>query len=360
MNELLNENDTNEISERTMLATIQRIKSIEPIEGKDFIELVSFYNCSYKCVCEKGLHNINDLVCFIKYESVVPDIEMFGFMREYKFRVKAKSFTTSNGKIYSQGIVIPLLIISNYLDYTSIDDFEECDDLTLELKVKKYMLPVKGTSSRFGQMKSAGDFPSHLVSKTDELNVQIYTKLFDELKGLNFYITCKLDGSSMTCLIDDDYKFRVCSRNNILQYADDNAFWKVAIKYDIENILRNLYVHEGKRYAIQGELVGQKIQSNKMNLNELDFYVFNIVDIDTRKREPFSIQYSLCIDCQLKHVPLFQYGESFNYTLNDLIKLSASKTYKFFNFDSNHPIEGLVVRTSEDKISFKVMNPEFK
>lgn len=137
----MNEIDFNEITERDNLAVVYKVEKLEPIQGKDFIEIVYLKDCGYTTVCEKG-HKVGDLVVFIKYDTIVPDNELFAFMKDNKFRVKAKSFTEKNhdgwvtGKIYSQGIVLPLKNVTNFLDDILSWDLKEGNDVTSELGVK--------------------------------------------------------------------------------------------------------------------------------------------------------------------------------------------------------------------------------
>ena len=55
-------------------------------------------------------------------------------------------------------------------------------------------------------------------------------------------------------------------RNQCLKYNDTNSYWQIAIKYNIENkmINNNLF-----GYAIQGELIGEKIQNNPYNIKSI-------------------------------------------------------------------------------------------
>ena len=92
MNTTVTENDTNEVSERDNLAVVARVEMLEPIPNKDFVELVHLKDVGYTFVCEKG-HKVGDLVVYVKYGSIVPDNELFAWMKDSKFRVKAKSFS---------------------------------------------------------------------------------------------------------------------------------------------------------------------------------------------------------------------------------------------------------------------------
>jgi RNA ligase (TIGR02306 family) len=223
MTTVINEIEANEVTERDNLAVLYRVERLEAIPNKDNIELVHMAQCGFTAVCQKG-HAVGDLVVFVKYDSILPQNELFDFMKEFKYRVKAKSFTIRNefdtvvGKIYSQGIVLPVNKVFEFVSEQSEmnDDesglsecFYEGDDVTSILGVTKYIPPVSGG---MGNMQSKGDFPTHLVSKTDEVNLASKMRVLEELKGKKVYITLKIEGSSLSVVPEGD-EVNVCSRN---------------------------------------------------------------------------------------------------------------------------------------------------
>ena len=68
------------------------------------------------------------------------------------------------------------------------------------------------------------------------------------------------------------YQFVVCSRN--FTTNDKNSlYWKIAEKYNIEQILK-----ENPTLTIQGEQGDTKVQGNKYGITEPQMWVFNIID----------------------------------------------------------------------------------
>jgi RNA ligase (TIGR02306 family) len=121
-----------------------------------------------------------------------------------------------------------------------------------------------------------GNFPS-FIPKTDQERVQ---NLNNEIasaveSGLQFEVTEKLEGSSMTCYLIDNV-FGVCSRNLDLKETEDNTFWQVARRDDIEDKMKICRLND---FAIQGELIGPGIQGNIYKLNKPEFRVFDMYDI---------------------------------------------------------------------------------
>src|SRR5581483_8895098 len=116
-----------------------------------------------------------------------------------------------------------------------------------------------------------------------------------------------------------------------------------------------------KNYAIQGELCGPKIQNNPMGLTENKFFVFNIIDLNTRERINIKEQMAFCDRHGLDHVPIVELGDCFDYTLEALLPRVAQHKYP----NTKKPIEGYVIRPQchewneklEEPLSCKLMNP---
>ena len=64
------------------------------------------------------------------------------------------------------------------------------------------------------------------------------------------------------------YDFAICSRNLRIWTPDTSSYWKVAKKYDIENVLYRL-IGDAPWVAIQGECVAPNVQGNKYHVTEL-------------------------------------------------------------------------------------------
>ena len=63
------------------LASIQKIKRLESIEGKDKIELA--YILGWKVIVQKGQFKEGDLCIYIEYDSILPeDNKNFEFLRK--------------------------------------------------------------------------------------------------------------------------------------------------------------------------------------------------------------------------------------------------------------------------------------
>lgn len=208
-----------------------------------------------------------------------------------------------------------------------------------------------------------GRFPS-FIPKTDETRVQVLQHVLDKYKGTKCYVTEKVDGSSGTFFL---YKgeFGVCSRNLELLEDEENSFWKVAREMDIENKLRSL----NGNFAIQGELVGEGIQSNKLKLRGQKILFFNAFDIDKFEYLPFQQFFNLMNKLELPTVPLITSDYELENDIDSIIKMATIKSKIYPDVWA----EGIVIRPltenldlllsnenfNDGRVSFKAINPEF-
>lgn len=344
------------------LATIQKITELNPIKGADRIECAKVLG--WHCVVQKGDFNVGDLVVYCEIDSVLPDKPEFEFLRDSKFRIRTRKF---KGQI-SQGLILPMSILDN-IEMKETEEgrtfIKENDDVTELLGITKYEPPIPANLS--GEVKR--QFPTHLVPKTDEQRVQNLQPLLDRYVGEKCYITEKVDGCSCTIYYDiqnDD--FGVCSRKLDLKENDNNSFWKCIKEMDIENKLKTYCQDRCKSYAIQGELVGNGIQSNKLKLNGVRILFFNIFDISKYQYLNFEEFKKAFKEMDLPTVPIINE----NYTLHNDIDKLVVESIETSELNKEIQKEGIVVRPLEEKqdlfmsnnfgsgrVSFKVINPKY-
>jgi len=156
------------------------------------------------------------------------------------------------------------------------------------------------------------------------------------------------------------YQFVVCSRN--LTNNDKNSlYWRIAKKYNIEQILK-----ENPTLTIQGEQGNTNVQGNKYGIKEPTMWVFNIIDHEKNYHYNFDEIYEFCFRYQLNSVPLLQQEpriatcklSKLGSTVQELVEFSKGKSLVNCNVER----EGIVVRCIENGkklLSFKVISPEF-
>lgn len=327
------------------LASIQKILALESIEGADAIEKATVLG--WQLVVKKGEYNIGDLCVYCEIDSLLPERPEFEFMKPRGMRVRTIRL---RGQI-SQGICFQLSILPS--DFHIVED-ADCTEI---LEITKYEAPIP--ASLAGKVK--GRFPS-FMHKTDETRVQVLQSSLDKYKGQKFYITEKLDGSSCTYYLKDG-EFGVCSRNLELLEDDENSLWKVARQLDIEQKLRSL----SGNYALQGELIGEGIQSNKYKIKGQDFRIFNVFNIDAYEYLNFTDFVDFTTKLGLKTVPILSENYFLENNIPTIITLSTIKSTLMKEVWA----EGIVLRPLQElkdfgndnlpggRVSFKAINPEF-
>jgi RNA ligase (TIGR02306 family) len=340
------------------LATIRKIKDIVPIEGADAIELALVDG--WQVVVAKNVsHKIGDKIVYCEIDSFLPIKEEFEFLRKssYKKMGDQEGFRLKTIKLrgqISQGLILPYSVIP-IAQFATAYDLPEGMDVSEMLGIVKYEPPIPAQLS--GKVK--GFFPSFL-RKTDEERIQNLEKEYTEWtlsSEHQFYATEKLDGSSFTCYIMNG-EFGVCSRNMDLLETEDNTFWIVARKLDLENKLRSF----GKNICFQGEMVGESIQGNPYKIKGQTVFFYNIFLIDDREYVGYDEFVNMLFDFDLACVPVLSYPFNFPAdsetslpTVSALLRSAEGKSV----LNDKVEREGLVIRSMNRTISFKAISNKF-
>ncbi|MDJ1494676.1 RNA ligase (ATP) [Cytophagaceae bacterium DM2B3-1] len=321
------------------LASIQRIKNLEPIPEADAIEKATVLG--WQLVVKKGEFAVGDLCVYCEIDSMLPEKPEFEFLKARGMRIRTVRL---RGQV-SQGICFPLGILPQ--DTPITEDL----DVTDLLDIIKYEPPVPAQLAGIAK----GLFPS-FIPKTDETRVQVLQELLDACQGDTCYVTEKLDGSSVTYYLRNG-EFGVCSRNLELFETPDNSLWKVARTLKIEEKLRSL----NGNFALQGEIIGEGIQGNLYKLKGQTVQFFNVFDIDQYKYLDFEGFQKTITQLDLTPVPILETDFALSNDIQALVEKSKAKSVL------NPAVwrEGIVIRPLTEKVgtlgrvSFKAINPEF-
>ena len=339
------------------LATVRKIKEINPIEGADAIELALVDG--WQVVVAKNVgHKVGDKIVYCEIDSFLPIREEFEFLRKSSFKKMGdqEGFRLKTIKLrntLSQGLILPYSVIP-IAQFASAYNLPEGMDVSEMLGIVKYEPPVPAQLA--GKVK--GSFPSFL-RKTDEERIQNLEKEYTEW-GVSskhqFYATEKLDGSSFTCYLKDGV-FGVCSRNLDLLETEDNTFWQVARSLDLENKLKSL----GKNICFQGEMIGSGIQGNHYKMKEQTVFFYNIYLLNAMEYMGFYDFRQTLMDLELLSVPVLSLPFQFpadkdgQFSVSVLLKEAEGKSI----LNSEVEREGLVIRSMDRTISFKAISNKF-
>jgi RNA ligase (TIGR02306 family) len=329
------------------LATVKRITDLRPIENADMIELASIGGWNVVVAKNVG-HKVGDLVIYCEIDSFLPVREEFEFLRKssYKKMGDQEGFRLKTIRLrgqVSQGLILPMSVFGDF-GWTAYEGL----DVTERLGIVKYEPPIPAELA--GKVK--GGFPS-FIPKTDEERVQNLTSEYDGWRFQSkhqFYVTEKLDGSSATFYFKDGV-FGVCTRNLELLETEGNTFWKVARQLKLEEWLGT---HE-TNYSIQGELIGEGIQGNPYKIKGQTVRFYNAFNIDTQEYLGFPDFIKLIDSMKLETVPVLDTNFTLPETIDGILKYADAKSALNPNFDR----EGVVIRSLDRTISFKVISNKF-
>ena len=326
------------------MASIRVIDKIEPIEGADAIETAVIGG--WKVVVKKGEFAVGGTAVYLEIDSWVPT-ELAPFLskgkepREFN-GVKGERLRTIKlrGQL-SQGLLLDLDIA---LPFTN--SFQDGDDVSEVLNIQKWERPMNAQLAGMAR----GNFPS-LIPKTDQERVQNLVKEIASAGDMEFEVTEKLEGSSMTCYLIDGV-FGVCSRNLDLKETADNTFWQVARELDIEAKMRD--TGPDAQFAIQGELIGPGIQGNIYKLSKPEFHVFDVYNIQAGDYLKPDFRRALIQRMGLTHVPVI--WSTWKLSEVDSI-LAQAEGRAWLNKDQER--EGIVYKQVNGGMTFKAISNKY-
>ena len=344
------------------LASIQIIKDLKPIEGKDRILQATILG--WNLIVGKNDFKIGDKCIYIEVDSVLdPNNPVFEQARKRSNRVK----TIKLAGIYSQGIAYPLSAFN-----MKPEDWNEGDDVSQKLHIIKYdeynennneIQKINKKYNKFQlflykifgfpKQKNKGGFTT-LVSKTDEVRIQNIPEVLQNKEPV--VVSEKVDGCSCSVTLERTFfgtKFNVYSRN--LRVGKDNShYWRAVEMYDLEDRMNLMLEELGVKWiAIQGEIAGPAIQKNPYGLKDIDFFIFNIITPEGRWSTKKMVEF--CYRYGLSTVPILDYNYELPNTVNGMLQYATNKSV----INPNVLREGVVIRSQDGKQSFKAVSPEY-
>lgn len=335
------------------LATIQIIHRITPIAGADSIELV--HVLGWQCVTKKGEFAINEMCVYFEVDAFLPIDDRFEFLRKSSYRKSecvGEGFRIKSMRMrgrLSQGLAMPVEL------FPEVVGAGVGEDVTKLLGVRKWEVPEMSTTA--GTI--IGSMP-YSIPKTDETRVQSLDILRRKMLGRPYYISTKMDGTSCSFYVKEGV-VGCCGRNN--EYGDDGkcSFWNWAHEHRLPEKMIALSKKLGYDFVLQGEFCGAGIQKNRLRLMKPEWFVFTAIRFPTMSRLGYDEMCQLADEIGVLTVPIEERGESFNYTLDELLEKARGK------YPSGLDKEGIVVRPLTPEylpelgleLSFKVLNNDF-
>jgi RNA ligase (TIGR02306 family) len=355
------------------LAYVTTVRELCPIEGADRIELATVLG--WKVVVGKGQYKVGDRIIYFEIDSLLPKWDVFKDLKKTKYRIR----TIKLRGVYSNGYCSPLDVFTEdntmgfvksdgetlfYKESIESSEFEEIPlvdgtDITEALHVKKWEIL---DDDRFNAGKPEGYRPGY-VRKTDQTRIQNLPEYFEKYPELEFEVSEKLEGSSLTVHKKTD-EFStvtgVCGRNMGFNLEDENSVAVQLVKK--LGVIEKLNSVEGS-YALQGEIIGPGIQGNIYGLSEFQWRIYDVFNIYQQKYLAPSERMKVLKEMGLEDlsVPILGTIKLKDFTLDSLLEYADGKSV----LNKHVYREGLVFKSLEpanvnyEVITFKTISNKY-
>lgn len=381
------------------------ISKVDDIEGKDKIGLLHFKENAYTVIGSKKLKP-GDVVCYFEVDSILPETPVFEFLRKRCYNERCKGFLIRKikmGKVYSFGLVMT----SEELQ-TEIKAGEVYDDV---FNVRKDEDRYDASPKQFKgkELVRVRSFPVDLIPKSDEDNLMNDPSMLDKIKDKKYYTSVKLEGKSMTVFLEnrslkdviEDIKYnfkeikkefefifkKIIHRNKKVPLKDQIAKHLLNIKSlknpfyfgkelavfgrnvegdkDMYTFCERLkpFFKDHPNLILQGEYTSPKIQKGIYKDGEN----FNVYRVRNGLRDLNPDEYCEMINgagikgfrtVQYLDIDLNRYDLESLQKFVDNLKFTEGSHFVVYDGDKNH--EGIVIRTDDMKIHFKVKSREYE
>lgn len=267
------------------LARITTVDGFAPIEGADRIVAARVGGWTVIVPKQAQTSDPDALFVYLEVDAVVPEktavkrpafqplmdikVQDFTLMdedTETVFQVRGHRLRTKRIRgVYSQGFLLPIadVFTTEEINGLNLADGVDVSDM---LGVVKYAPAPK--EQQTADNNPLGKWDDSLAPKTDAERLQNLTRYWDEIQQMQWMPTLKVDGTSMT-VANDAGQMRVFSRN--LEVGEDN---ERAVAAKRNSLWAWLEANPG--FAVQGELVGEGIQKNRLGIVGRRVLVFSV------------------------------------------------------------------------------------
>jgi len=246
------------------LVSVQTITDIRPIDGADRIEVARVLG--WNVVVGKNEFSINQKIAYFEVDSFLRgDKDIF----EPFLKRGTKKFIIDGSEV--EGHVLKTIKLRGVVSQGLIMSLEDLEldselpvgtDVTADVGVVKWDPPLPASNGEI-----IGTFDTKFAPKTDAIRLQSIADFWDEIQKIDWEPTVKVDGTSQT-LLNDDGRIRIFGRNWEIDTETSPGF-EVASKLGFIDAIEN-------GMAVQFELVGPNVQSNRLKLPTNSAIVFAV------------------------------------------------------------------------------------
>lgn len=292
---------------------VVKISKIEPHENADRLVLAQIGDMDYRCIVKKGQFNEGDLCIYIPPDAVIPKTMVDKLQENSKITIDSRIRPTKIRGVYSEGMcLVPT-------EWVSPDLVKENADVKDVLGITKFEPTDTNQQSALRNIKEINPFyknPNFVEYRCVE-QYKKYPSVLEQVEG-DVVATVKMHGSNFRAgyvkvpkgggdrnwfkrmwvrlfgnksptefLVGSHGSIRRPARKSgpAKEYEKTDAFWRVAIKYDIkkacDNIRASLFDNDPNvEIVIYGEVIGPGIQKGYeygIEPGELELRVFDIM-----------------------------------------------------------------------------------
>lgn len=255
------------------MASVQEVRSIEPIKNADRIEVAKILGWNVVVGKDLGLKP-GDKVVYFEIDSMLPgdDPRYADFQKHGQKTVIVED--ADGGSVEVTGYVLRTIKLRGVVSQGLAMSLESIGvpadapvgaDVTEDAGVYKYEEPTP-----VGRADIIGPFDGRLCPKSDAIRVQsLEPDVYEALKGLPATPTVKVDGTSTTVSYHDG-GLHVYSHNWELDH--DSLAMKTAVESGIVGVVDG---HDGM--AVQFEMAGPDVDNgNRQKLSKTRPFVFSV------------------------------------------------------------------------------------
>lgn len=281
------------------MCTLRKVTSVTPIKGADRIECIHIDG--WTVVDQKDVWHEGDICAFFEVDTFLPtNDERYKFLAQFGEKTMSVKGVPTVGHVlktrrlrkqWSQGLIMkPYDVLPSTIpEYALEKMYEKKARLDGLAGVCEYVpeLPANMASNFIGK------YDPFVAPRTDAERIQnIDQHIFDLIKRTDYFVSVKVDGTSITMCYDPRVnRYRVFSHNNEFD-PEAPGIGATAIECAKELGLYDwLAGHPG--ITIQAELCGPKINGNTLKLEKHRLFVFSMWDMRNRTYcDPYQIHYS--------------------------------------------------------------------
>ena len=341
----------------SLIVPIVTIKKLDPIEGADRIELANFWEIGWQVIVQKG-HKVGDLLVYVPPESVLPEAMVTKYGLNFVKNGRVRSIKLKG--VYSHGLTLPVpddvhpVPHKNMAEYFGITKYEEV------VHAGNNASSMGGNAAKWpdGDLKYTDienglNFPAVLADREIVVTEKVHGMNFQagwvEKEKLSWWEKLLAEFRP-----EFAYEFRVFSRNKSYTLDVDNAWTRIAKKYNLPTQMKGFY-----GLIVCGEIYGKGVQDLTYGLNDVRLMVFDFQKYGKFFDWRFVEQYAYYFD--LIPVPVLYEG----IYDEEIIKALVNNT-TVVGMDETQISEGVVIRPAQEgyhpkvgRLIVKLINPAY-